>query len=161
MTLPAIIPPPSIFVFYLPILNLKQRKQNLIAPRLSVSARLDFGSTRLNFGSTRLNFSSTRLNLTSARLNLPPRLSDFLLSDRACSATTDKIFAKASPFGSTRLDEPPFLLKGEYSSLAGASLEESGMSPDYHFSSCDNCRQIIWAARWGAPASPSRRAISS
>ena len=78
------------------------------------------------------------------------------------SATTDEIFAKASPFGSTRLDEPPFLLKGEYSSLAaGASLEESGMSPDYHFSRCDSWRQIIWAARWGAPASPSRRAISS
>ncbi len=154
MTLLAVIHP-SIFVFSLPILNLKQRKQNLIAQRLSVSARLDFGSTRLVFGSTRLNFGSTRLNL-------PPRLSDFLLSDRACSATTDEIFAKASPFGSTRLNEPPFLLKRECSSLAaGASLKESGMSPNYHFSSCDNCRQIIWAARWGAPASPSRRAISS
>ena len=46
---------------------------------------------------------SARLDLTSARLDLPPRLSDFLLSDRACSATTDEIFAKASPFVSARL----------------------------------------------------------
>ena len=148
MTLPAVIHPLHFLFFYLPILNLKQRKQNLIAQNHHVSARLDFGSTQLD--------------LTSARLNLPPRLSDFLLSDRACSATTDEIFAKASPFGSTRLDEPPFLLKGEYSSLAaGASLEESGMSPDYHFSRCDSWRQIIWAARLGAPGSPSRWAISS
>ena len=146
---------PSIFVFSLPILNLKQRRQNLIAQSHHVSARLDFGSTRLDL-------ASARLNLTSTQLNLPPRLSDFLLSDRACSATTDEIFAKASPFGSTRLNEPPFLLKRECSTLAaGASLEESGMSLNYHFSSCDSWRQIIWAARWGAPASPSRRAISS
>ena len=58
------------------------RKRNLIAQKSIVSARLD---------------------LTSARLDLPPRLSDFLLSDRACSATTDEIFAKASPLVSTRL----------------------------------------------------------
>ena len=69
--------------------SIAQRKI-LIAQRRSVSARLDFVSRLLDFVST--------------RLDLPPRLSDFLLSDRACSATTDEIFAKASPFSSARLD---------------------------------------------------------
>ena len=142
MTLPAVIHP-LYFRFFSANSQSKAEKTKFNRAEVislgAISFRLD--AIRFDFGAIKFAAKALRFPFVGPRF----------------SATTDEIFAKASPFGSTRLDEPPFLLKGEYSSLAArTSLDKSGMSLNYHFSSCDNLRQIIWAARWGAPASPSR-----